>query len=195
MEHTIAKCSSILSIPSLSDFRWKGFHFSANINIWKGLKKSISRKFHPQFSHSAPAQASASAIFHDTSTWVFPRADVRAFRGERAAFTGQARKEGFPSSHSQCGLCAALLLQPGPCKNSQSPQKLYKGEGTEPFSAASTVLPLLIDFQGLEASASHLQAWSCCLPTQGHRLLSACNWAGADRPTRSREGGSGRGHK
>lgn len=124
----------------------------------RGRRKASPEEFHPQSAHSVPAQASASAIFHDTSTWIFPRADVRAFHGERTAFTGPARKEGFPSSYSQCGLCAALLPKPGPCENSQSPQKLYKGEGTETFSAAGTVRPLLTDFQGSEASALRLRA-------------------------------------
>lgn len=48
----------------------------------------------------------------NTSIWIFPRADVRAFHRDRTAFTGQRRKKGFPSSYRQCVLCTAPLPKP-----------------------------------------------------------------------------------
>lgn len=108
------------SLFFLGSFPICGLMFLRAVWVRGGEEKASLVKFHPQFSHSVPRQPSASTLFHDTSVWIFPRADVRAFHGERTAFTGQARKEGFPSSYSQCGLCTVLLLKPGHCERAFS---------------------------------------------------------------------------
>lgn len=134
---TTASCSSFLSVLPCKTLRWEGFQ-----SLGKGRRKASPEKFHPQFSHSLPAQASASAIFHDTSTWIFPRADVRAFSWRKSCIYWAGKEGGLPQQpFSMWPLCSSAA-QASTLQELRVPAETLQREGTGTFPAARAVLLL-----------------------------------------------------
>lgn len=149
----------------------KGFSLPVNSNMGKRKKKKHLQR---GFTHSSVIQPQPKQVpqlfFHDTSTWIFPRADVRAFHGERAAFSGQAGKEGFPS-RATLNVPFVLLRRSGqdPART-LSPRRNSPRGGHRDILTASAVPPLLTDFQGSEGAAAFPSAGPEVV-TQGHLLF------------------------
>lgn len=163
---SLLQALSSVSFP-VKPWDGKGSIPSVNTNTQERKKKSISREV-PSTVHSfSPSPSKCLSYFPWHKHLDFSKSWCQGFSWRKSCIYWAGREGGLPQHHSQCALCAALLLRPGPCKNFESLQKLSRGEGTQTFS-----FPGLFFHSWLISKAQKQHSFPSGVVTQGHLLFN-----------------------